>query len=87
MSYAVIVQNLKKSYGDNNVLKDVSFKVKKGEIFALLGINGAGKTTTLECIEGIKKYSSGNIDIIGSFGVQLQVLIFYVKKSPSKLTI
>ena len=72
MSYAVRVQNLKKSYGDNNVLKDVSFSVKKGEIFALLGINGAGKTTTLECIEGIKKYSSGNIDIIGNFGVQLQ---------------
>lgn len=72
MSYAVNVQNLKKSYGDKHVLRDVSFRVNKGEIFALLGVNGAGKTTTLECVEGTKNYSSGNIDIIGNFGVQLQ---------------
>lgn len=72
MSYAVKVENLKKSYGNKDVLQDISFSVKKGEIFALLGINGAGKTTTLECVEGLKKYNSGNIDIMGSIGVQLQ---------------
>ncbi len=38
----------------------------------MFGTNGAGKTTTLECIEGIRKYGSGNIAVIGSIGVQLQ---------------
>ena len=44
----------------------------QGEIFALLGINGAGKTTTLECIEGVRKYDSGTIEVNGKTGVQLQ---------------
>ena len=61
-----------KSYGSNQVLKGISFSVEKGEIFALLGANGAGKTTTLECMEGIRKYDSGIIDIKGDIGVQLQ---------------
>lgn len=39
MSYAVKVENLKKSYGDHTVLKGLSFHVKKGEVFALLGGN------------------------------------------------
>lgn len=72
MTYAVSVEKLKKSYGEKKVLNDVSFQVKQGEIFALLGVNGAGKTTTLECMEGLKKYDSGRIDINGNFGVQLQ---------------
>ncbi len=72
MSYAIKVQNLQKSYGDNHVLKDISFNVNKGEIFALLGVNGSGKTTTLECIEDLKKYDNGNINISGKIGVQLQ---------------
>jgi ABC-2 type transport system ATP-binding protein len=66
------VKSLEKRYGDNDVLKGVSFEVIKGEIFALLGTNGAGKTTTLECIEGIRQYQSGDIHVNGSIGVQLQ---------------
>lgn len=72
MSIAIKVDNLIKSYGTNTVLKKISFLVNCGEIFALLGTNGAGKTTTLECIEGIRKYDSGNITINGKIGVQLQ---------------
>ncbi len=72
MSDAVIIEKLEKSYGSNKVLKGISFHVKQGEIFALLGINGAGKTTTLECIEGLRKYDSGNIRLIGKKGIQLQ---------------
>ena len=72
MSVAIKIDNLIKSYGANNVIKDISFTVNRGEIFALLGTNGAGKTTTLECIEGIRKYDSGNITVSGNIGVQLQ---------------
>ncbi len=72
MNIAVEVNNLVKSYDNKNVINDLSFSVNKGEIFALLGSNGAGKTTTLECIEGIRKYDSGQIKINGTMGVQLQ---------------
>ena len=72
MDIAIQVDHLEKSYGTNQVLKKISFQVKKGEIFALLGINGAGKTTALECIEGIRKYDCGEISINGKCGVQLQ---------------
>lgn len=72
MSVVIAVDHLTKSYGSNKVIKGISFSVKRGEIFALLGTNGAGKTTTLECIEGIRKYDSGDIKITGNIGVQLQ---------------
>jgi len=69
---AINVVNLKKSYDKQVVLNGVSFSIEKGNIFGLLGANGAGKTTTLECIEGLKRYDSGSIEINGSIGVQLQ---------------
>lgn len=72
MSVALSVENLIKNYGNNTVIKNISFNVKQGEIFGLLGVNGAGKTTILECIEGIRKYNSGNIKIEGKMGIQLQ---------------
>lgn len=72
MSVAIKIDNLVKSYDSNKVIKGISFTVNKGEIFALLGTNGAGKTTTLECIEGIRKYDSGDIAVNGNIGVQLQ---------------
>ena len=69
---AIQVESFIKSYGSNTIIKDISFEVNKGEIFALLGINGAGKTTTLECIEGLRKYEKGQITVDGKIGVQLQ---------------
>ena len=69
---AINVNELRKNYGTCEVLKGIEFKVKKGEIFALLGINGAGKTTTLEIIEGLRKYDSGTITVNGKIGIQLQ---------------
>ncbi|WDV48105.1 ABC transporter ATP-binding protein [Clostridiaceae bacterium M8S5] len=72
MSYAIRVEDLKKSYNSHIVLKGLNFNVNKGEIFALLGVNGTGKTTTLECIEGLRKYDSGNIVVNGKMGIQLQ---------------
>ncbi|WP_286909439.1 ABC transporter ATP-binding protein [Clostridium sp. UBA1652] len=83
MCVALKVNNLKKSYGDFQVLKSIDFDVNEGEIFGILGPNGAGKTTTLECIEGIKSFDSGIIEVFGKdirkdtscenlIGVQLQ---------------
>ena len=72
MSYAIQIDRLQKSYGDHTVLKGLTFYVRKGEIFALLGVNGAGKTTALECIENLRKYDSGSIVVNGRMGIQLQ---------------
>lgn len=72
MNDAIQVRNLQKSYGSKKVLRDLTFDVNCGEIFALLGINGAGKTTTLECIEGLRQYDGGTIAVNGRCGVQLQ---------------
>ena len=72
MTDALQVKGVKKSYGNNSVLKGIDFSVRRGEIFALLGVNGAGKTTALECIEGLRVYDSGLITIHGKIGIQLQ---------------
>ena len=72
MTNALEVNGLRKSYGEKAVLKGIDLCVRKGDIFALLGVNGAGKTTTLECIEGLRKYDGGRISVNGSIGIQLQ---------------
>lgn len=73
MNTILEVSCLKKSYdGRNPVLKGIDIRVKKGEIFALLGVNGAGKTTALECMEGLRNFDSGKIIINGKMGIQLQ---------------
>ncbi len=59
------VEKLKKVYGDNTVVNDISFQVEKGEIFGILGPNGAGKTTTLEMIEGLRDIDGGTASIDG----------------------
>ncbi len=55
------LKNVNMSYGDLQVLWDVSFEVKQGEIVVLLGANGAGKSSTLKTISGIQKVMSGQI--------------------------
>ena len=72
MTSALQVKGLRKSYGEKVVLKGIDLCVRKGDIFALLGVNGAGKTTTLECIEGLRRYDGGSISINGKIGIQLQ---------------
>lgn len=59
------VQNLSKSFGDVRAVHDVSFEVRKGEIFGFLGPNGAGKTTTLSILEGLRKADGGRVNILG----------------------
>jgi len=55
------VQNLRKTYGKNVAVEDISFSVRQGACYGLLGPNGAGKTTTMEVVEGIIPATSGTI--------------------------
>ncbi|MFL2988726.1 MAG: LPS export ABC transporter ATP-binding protein [Candidatus Neomarinimicrobiota bacterium] len=64
MSQKVVhINNLKKKYGQREVVSDVSMVLNKGEIIGLLGPNGAGKTTTFYMITGMVKVSAGNIKL------------------------
>lgn len=63
--YILKVDHLNKKYGDKIVLKDLSFNVKKGEIFGFIGSNGTGKSTTIKCLTNIVNYDSGDIIING----------------------
>ncbi|GAA6621672.1 ATP-binding cassette domain-containing protein [Scytonema sp. NUACC26] len=65
MAPAVLIENLKKSYGTVVAVKDVSFKVEPGEIFGLLGPNGAGKTTTLRSLCTLTTPDAGKIEVSG----------------------
>ncbi|HBG81610.1 TPA: ABC transporter [candidate division CPR2 bacterium] len=89
MNTVIKVEKLVKEYKGLTAVKGISFEVKKGEIFGLLGENGAGKTTTLEMIEGLRKPTSGEISVLGHnvrneiseikerIGVQLQSSAYY----------
>jgi lipopolysaccharide export system ATP-binding protein len=57
----LIVQNIKKSYKNNVVVKDISLSIKSGEVIGLLGPNGAGKTTSFYMIVGLVTSDHGNI--------------------------
>ena len=59
------VRDLKKSYGDFEAVKGVSFHVEEGEVLAVLGPNGAGKTTTVEILEGYLPRSAGSVSVLG----------------------
>lgn len=59
------VDELNVSYGDFHAVKDLSFQVEPGELYALLGTNGAGKTSALEVVEGHRKASSGTVRVFG----------------------
>ena len=65
MAAAVLIENLRKSYGDVTAVKDISFTVQPGEIFGLLGPNGAGKTTTIRCLCTLAKPDGGKIEVGG----------------------
>jgi ABC-2 type transport system ATP-binding protein len=62
---ALSVKNLNKSLGKKQVLNDLSFEVKEGEVFGLIGPNGAGKTTTLRIIATLLQIDSGEVDVLG----------------------
>ena len=59
------IEHLRKSYGSLKAVNDISFKVKKGSLFAFLGVNGAGKSTTINIICSILKKDSGRVIVCG----------------------
>jgi len=63
--HVIEVEKLTKRYGELLAVNDVSFAVRKGELFAFLGPNGAGKTTTVEIIETIRLPTSGKVSVLG----------------------
>jgi ABC-2 type transport system ATP-binding protein len=85
----IVVKDLVKRYKDHVAVNQLSFEVRAGEIFGLLGVNGAGKTTTLEIIETLRKKDAGEIWVNGLsvdeqadaikriIGVQLQYSGYY----------
>lgn len=65
MTDALVLQDVRKSYGNREAVHGVSLNVKEGEIFGLIGHNGAGKTTILRMISTILKITSGTISVYG----------------------
>ncbi len=66
MAPAVLVQDLRKTYGEVQALRGVSFEIAAGEIFGMLGPNGAGKTTTVEILEGYRPRNGGSVEVLGT---------------------
>jgi ABC-2 type transport system ATP-binding protein len=62
---AISVQNLHKSFGENQAVQGVSFEVEQGEIFSLLGPNGAGKTTTISMLSCLLRPNEGDAHVMG----------------------
>ncbi len=62
---AIKAKNLEKSFDGKKVLNDISFSVKKGEVFGYLGPNGAGKTTTVRILTGLIKPDRGEVFVCG----------------------
>jgi len=62
---AIVVEGLRKRYGDVEAVRGIGFTVEPGRVFALLGPNGAGKTTTVEVCEGFRERTSGRVEVLG----------------------
>jgi len=65
MTEALVLKDVRKSYGQREAVHGVSFSVNEGEVFGLIGHNGAGKTTMLRMISTILKVTSGTITVYG----------------------
>ncbi|MEG2738076.1 methionine ABC transporter ATP-binding protein [Clostridium sp.] len=59
------IENLKKNFGELEVLKDISLEINKGEIYGIIGHSGAGKSTLLRCLNGLESYNEGYITVNG----------------------
>jgi len=65
MPDAIVIKDLRKSYGRLEAVRGIDLSVDEGEVFALLGPNGAGKTTTVEILEGYRRRDAGEVSVLG----------------------
>ena len=85
------VKNLKKQFGNNVVLKDISVAIEKGEVISVIGPSGSGKSTFLRCINGLEEFDGGHIlvdnedmaDKFNSFG-KYYFSPSYIKKNEQR---
>lgn len=79
MEIVVDIQNVTKKIKGKTIIDDLSFQVKKGEVFGFLGPNGAGKTTTIRMIVGLMGMTSGDIKIAGhSIQTQFESAVHHI---------
>ena len=71
------ISHLNKSFGEVKAVNNLSFRVKKGELFAFLGVNGAGKSTTISILCGLQKKDSGTVQVNG-----IETCLLYTYTSP-----
>ncbi len=72
MDYAIATDKLTKTYGNKDAVKEVSIKIREGQIYGLIGRNGAGKTTLMKMLTGLARPSDGNFSIFGKTGAERQ---------------
>ena len=72
------ISHLNKSFGEVKAVNDLSFRVKKGELFAFLGVNGAGKSTTISILCGLLKKDSGTVQVNGILYLMPQAWIWTI---------
>jgi len=65
METVIAVEHLQKRYGQTSAVEDVTFDVRRGEVFGILGPNGAGKTTTVEILQGLRQRDAGGLTVLG----------------------
>lgn len=70
MNEIIKVENLKKSFGSTEVIKNVSFSVEKGEVLGIIGPSGSGKSTILRCVSHLETITDGSISICGKYLVK-----------------
>ena len=78
MENKITVEQLKKSFGDLEVLKDISIEIKEGEVVCMIGPSGSGKSTFLRCLNRLEKITSGEVVVDGH---PIPISIRYVRTS------
>lgn len=66
------IKHMKKSFGELEVLKDISLKVEKGQVLGIIGPSGSGKSTLLRCATNLEKHDEGEVIYEGTFGLVFQ---------------